>query len=201
MSNIAKWKKMDKEELQKIVQESFSYREVARKIGYVPTSGSANQSVKTMIEYYNFDISHFTGQGWNNKSHDELRFVKGNSYKGGKFTKRLIELRGQKCEHCGITEWLGQPINLEVHHIDGDRTNNTFENLILLCPNCHSYTENYRARNSNNRKEISDEEFVQALKDNINIHSALKQLNLAPKGGNYNRAYKLIEEFNIEHLK
>jgi 5-methylcytosine-specific restriction endonuclease McrA len=39
---------------------------------------------------------------------------------------------------------LGQPINLEVHHIDGDRTNNSLENLQLLCPNCHSYTTNFR---------------------------------------------------------
>ena len=26
----------------------------------------------------------------------------------------------------------------EIHHIDGDRNNNRFRNLIALCPNCHT---------------------------------------------------------------
>ena len=53
-----------------------------------------------------------------------------------------------KCENCGLTEWLGQPIPLELHHKDGDRNNNTLENYQLLCPNCHALTDSYRGRNS-----------------------------------------------------
>lgn len=53
-----------------------------------------------------------------------------------------------RCEKCGLNEWLGQPIALEVHHIDGDRTNNTIENFQLLCPNCHAQTDSYRGKNS-----------------------------------------------------
>lgn len=53
-----------------------------------------------------------------------------------------------KCEKCGLSEWLGQPIVLEVHHRDGDRTNNTIENFQLLCPNCHAQTDSYRGKNS-----------------------------------------------------
>ena len=53
-----------------------------------------------------------------------------------------------KCEKCGLSEWLGQPIALEVHHLDGDRTNNTIENFQLLCPNCHAQTDSYRGKNS-----------------------------------------------------
>jgi 5-methylcytosine-specific restriction endonuclease McrA len=56
----------------------------------------------------------------------------------------LIKFRGHKCESCGNTEWFNQPIKLEIHHIDGDRTNNNLENLQLLCPNCHSITPNWR---------------------------------------------------------
>lgn len=47
---------------------------------------------------------------------------------------------------CKLHKWLNFPITLEVHHIDGDRTNNNEENLQLLCPNCHSYTDNWRNR-------------------------------------------------------
>ena len=62
--------------------------------------------------------------------------------------KHLIAARGHRCEQCKNTEWMQYPIPLEVHHKDGDRTNNSPENLSLLCPNCHSLTDNYRGRKS-----------------------------------------------------
>jgi hypothetical protein len=52
----------------------------------------------------------------------------------------------QNCERCGISEWNGLPIILEVHHKDSDTTNNTFDNFEALCPNCHSLTEGWRGR-------------------------------------------------------
>jgi 5-methylcytosine-specific restriction endonuclease McrA len=42
------------------------------------------------------------------------------------------------CESCGNTEWLGQKLPLELHHIDGDHFNNELKNLQILCPNCHA---------------------------------------------------------------
>lgn len=53
-----------------------------------------------------------------------------------------------KCECCGLTEWKGKPIPLELHHIDGNHHNNTIENYSLLCPNCHALTDSYRGKNS-----------------------------------------------------
>ena len=53
--------------------------------------------------------------------------------------KHLLIERGNKCEKCGNTEWFGQPIALEVHHIDENRQNNDIHNLIILCPNCHKF--------------------------------------------------------------
>ena len=41
----------------------------------------------------------------------------------------------------------GRTVPLELHHIDGDASNNKLSNVVLLCPNCHSLTENYKARN------------------------------------------------------
>jgi 5-methylcytosine-specific restriction endonuclease McrA len=37
------------------------------------------------------------------------------------------------CAHCGF----GVPEILEVAHLDGNRCNNTIENLAILCSNCH----------------------------------------------------------------
>ena len=53
-----------------------------------------------------------------------------------------------KCENCGLTEWLGQPIPLELHHKDGNRNHNEIENYQFLCPNCHAFTDSYRGKNS-----------------------------------------------------
>lgn len=63
-----------------------------------------------------------------------------------KLKNRLLNegVKKHQCERCQSTEWLGKPIPLELHHKDGDRTNNTLSNIELLCPNCHALTDNYR---------------------------------------------------------
>ena len=48
---------------------------------------------------------------------------------------------------CGLTSWRGKPLALALHHINGDRLDNRLENLALLCPNCHSQTDNFSGRN------------------------------------------------------
>ena len=62
----------------------------------------------------------------------------------------LIQLRGHKCEICNNTEWLGSPITLELDHIDGNPDNGKLENLRIVCPNCHSKTPTWKARNTGN---------------------------------------------------
>lgn len=70
-----------------------------------------------------------------------------------KIRKKILEenIKAHKCECCGLETWLGQPIPLEVHHKDGDRSHNELSNFELLCPNCHAFTDSYRGKNS--RKE------------------------------------------------
>lgn len=48
------------------------------------------------------------------------------------------------CELCGLSEWQGKKLTLEVHHKDGNHYNNTLDNLQLLCPNCHSIQESHK---------------------------------------------------------
>ena len=63
---------------------------------------------------------------------------------------KLLEegIKPHKCENCGLEEWMGYPIPLELHHIDGDKTHNELSNYQLLCPNCHALTDSYRGKNS-----------------------------------------------------
>lgn len=199
MSNIAKWRKFSKDQIEEIVASSYSNREIARKLGYVQDGGGTMQSLKKMYEELNIDTSHFKGQGWNKNNFNYDTFTEF-SYKksGSSTTQALIALKGCKCEKCGITEWLNQPINLEVHHRDGDRTNNSLENLMLLCPNCHSYTNTFARKGD--KREISEEEFVTVLRGSKTVREALRYLNLA-SGDNYDRAYYLINKYNLQHLK
>jgi hypothetical protein len=61
-----------------------------------------------------------------------------------KLKLKLFEdgIKEKVCECCGIAEWMGKEAPLELHHIDGDRFNNDFDNLQILCSNCHSQTPN-----------------------------------------------------------
>jgi DNA-binding CsgD family transcriptional regulator len=61
---------------------------------------------------------------------------------------RLVKegLKGDRCEICGLGEWLGKPLSLELHHVNGRGNDNRLESLQLLCGNCHSQTDNWGGR-------------------------------------------------------
>mgnify|MGYP001187265809 CR=1 FL=1 len=59
-------------------------------------------------------------------------------------------IKEHKCEKCCLTHWLNRPIPLEIHHKDGNRKNNLLDNIELLCPNCHAFTDNYRRKKKTN---------------------------------------------------
>ena len=85
-------------------------------------------------------------------------------------------LKERKCESCGLSEWQGKPIALELHHINGNHYDNTLSNLQILCPNCHSLTYNdtnksigtkkitWKRRSYRARKKLSPEEYALAKK-------------------------------------
>lgn len=79
----------------------------------------------------------------------EITGLNGNFYISNYIRRYLFEKHHNKCEKCGwseINKHTGR-IPLQIHHIDGNCTNNNEDNLQLLCPNCHSLTDNYCGAN------------------------------------------------------
>ena len=51
------------------------------------------------------------------------------------------------CEICGLgPEWNEKSLVLQIDHINGDAGDHQFENIRLICPNCHSQTETFTGR-------------------------------------------------------
>jgi hypothetical protein len=147
--------KYTKELLEENVKDCYSFAELCRRLGLIP-EGSNPKTLKKKMNEFNIDYSHFTGQRWNENPSNPI-------YRG-KYLPNLCEhsslssanakelvyrlgLKKNKCEKCGLSEWQGEPLTCELHHINGDTTDNRIENLIILCPNCHSQTDNFRSRN------------------------------------------------------
>jgi len=100
--------------------------------------------IKDFCEKHNIDISCHFNINWNNK---EDVFIKLKNTKYHNFVKvNLIKFgyKEDKCEICGQLPFHNNlPLVLQCHHMDGNRDNNSLENLQILCPNCHTQTDNY----------------------------------------------------------
>ena len=64
--------------------------------------------------------------------------------------KAVVKKNGYYCDVCKIEKWNEKYICLELEHKDGNSENNLPENLCLICPNCHSQTSTYKAKNKGN---------------------------------------------------
>ena len=149
-----KLKKYTLNDLKSAISTSVSLREVLQKLN-IKEAGGNYATLKRAINFYNLDTSHFTGKNLKGRKlpnrrkpieHYLSKTVYTQSYK----LKRYIleaNLLTYECSNCNLQDWLSHPIPLELDHIDGDPSNNTLENLRLLCPNCHALTETYRGKN------------------------------------------------------
>lgn len=79
------------------------------------------------------------------------------------YKKYLIEKFGEACRNCGWCEVNPHSGNIpvELEHIDGNSSNNSLDNLTLLCPNCHSLTPTYGALNMGNGRHKRRERYAQ----------------------------------------
>ncbi len=145
-------------ELADAVAQNRSIAGVLRQLGLKVASGSY-KTVQRRIGELGLDVSHHTGQGWTKGLTNpipnagrplEAILVRDSPVLHTATIKRRLYRAGLKeprCEICGITDWRGMPLSFHLDHINGIRTDNRLENLRILCPNCHSQTDTWCARN------------------------------------------------------
>lgn len=124
-------------------------------------------------------------------------FVEYSPYSTELVKNRIIlnQFLDYRCSCCGIDEWQGRTIVLDLDHINGNNRDNRLENLRFLCPNCHSQTDTYKGRNKNTGKvKVTDQELLTALQESSSIRQALQKVGLAAKGANYERAKRLTQK-------
>lgn len=143
----------------KAIKECSSFMKVFQKLGLSATTGGNYATIRNIIAKYKLDISHFSGQGWakgkENSNAVPLKemLVKNSKYPTSRFKKRLIRsgLIELNCNICKRTnEWMEKLLVLQLDHKNGDKYDKRIENLRLLCPNCHSQTENYCGKKKKN---------------------------------------------------
>jgi hypothetical protein len=142
-------------ELQLASGHSDSFAQMLRllEVAWTP---AAHRRLKAATLRLGIDTSHFLGQAHNRGQKFpgggtplEQLLVAGRPTSTISLKRRLLEagLLTRVCAVCDQDEWNGEPIPLELDHVNGDRTDNRLENLRLVCPNCHAQTPTYRGRN------------------------------------------------------
>lgn len=143
---------MNKELLQKLVEESGTIKEILEKLNLKITKDNYKKLYKELDEY-NIDYSEILNnstRGCIKKYPIEDILVENSTYTGSRLKNRLIKegLKQNICELCGQKPFHnGKELILQLHHINGNHQDNRLENLQILCPNCHSQTDNYAKRN------------------------------------------------------
>ncbi|MFK4102731.1 HNH endonuclease signature motif containing protein [Streptomyces sp. NPDC019531] len=151
--------KWTREILEPVVARSSSINGVLRDLGLDPVGGH-HTNISRRIKAYGLDTSHFTPAGRTERQRynqrrrtaEEILVEETSAHArrvpSSRLKRAMRELGAdERCAMCGIEPvWLGEPLPLEVDHIDGNWRDNRIGNLRLLCPNCHSTTDSYRGR-------------------------------------------------------
>lgn len=137
---------------------------------------------------------------------NEDLFQKNSIASRSKIKREFVKLVEYKCSECyNVGEHNGKKLVLELDHINGVNSDNRFENLRLLCPNCHSQQKTSNRRNTNpkfsGRFKINEKEVLEMAKDSGSIRQILLKLNCLDSGVNYQRIKQVLDINGVTLLK
>lgn len=151
--------KVEKDELQNLLDSSNSYREILEYFNMSVSCGNY-KTLNLVISDYKLDTSiidenrknkaSLNSKETNNtrKTNDEI-FVENSTYTSREEMKKRMISMGKiyKCSECGVGDlYNGKSIVLQLDHINGINNDNRLKNLRFLCPNCHSQTETFAGK-------------------------------------------------------
>lgn len=99
------------------------------------------------------------------------------------------------CSECGVAPtWNGLPLVLQLEHRNGINTDHRLENLCFLCPNCHSQTVTWGARNKKKRAILTDKEIRHAFDlCNGNVHQTVLKLGYSITSTAYEKIRRVCQ--------
>ena len=150
---------IDLDLIQNSLDNSSSYVELFEKLDLV-LSKSLIKMLQYRIKVDGIDRERFIKNTKKTKFNEELDLshilIENSKYfSSSNLKQKLIkrEVLEYKCSICGIIDWNGKELSLQLDHINGINNDNRLENLRLLCPNCHSQTDTYAGKKKKIKKE------------------------------------------------
>lgn len=191
----------NRELLENIVKESFTYTDILRKFNLSITGGN-QKTLRSYIDKYNISTKHFNKKSYllngdfgTKKTYEEMfclnSCVTGQAVKSYILKHKIIKYECKKCNNKGF--WNNEPITLQLEHVNGNNRDHRLENLMFLCPNCHSQTKTYGSKNRKDKKEITIKTPSIIPRIECNIEGFLSRLK------NFNSIKEVLDSYQLKN--
>ena len=185
---------------EELVEKSNSLSEILKKLNLNISSGNY-KILKRRLKEDNINYNHIKLGSNSNRGRtfplraqpiEELLIENSPCKNTNNLKKRLLKegLLKNECYKCGLkNEWQGELIVLQIDHINGDSRDNRLENLRILCPNCHSQTSTYAAKNKVNKvKKVK----IKKLRTTKIVWPEIEKLTQMVEETNFSQVGKLL---------